>query len=266
MPTELIDIRLYAPMATVTASSIATFLWWLAKQRKRLSICVMRSEPLIAMRGTARRKLKVMFGDKPLQSAYLLHISILNDGNQPIAKSDYQSPVRIELNADAKICEADVIETWPADMDRTLSSDVTVNLIKTVSDSWLELEPVLLNSRDEIVLQLLVENYDNHLTVSQRITGIKRVDQWKESRFIPMFITFLGICVSIFAAFFVEPDQPYNLALPSLPYMILVSIGALMLTTGIAWPHSERSRQFLQPKNFATERQNKKTKVSMEGI
>lgn len=267
LPLEPLDIRLYAPIATLCASSIASFLWWLAKQRKRLSICVLRAEPLIAMRGSARRKLKVLFGNQTMESAYLLHISLLNDGNQPVAKSDYQSPLRIELNPDARIYEADVVETWPADLDRSLTAPgQTVNLIRTVSGSWIELEPILLNSRDEIVLQLLVENFDNHIEISQRITGIKKVEIWKESRIVPKLVTLAGFCVAIFAAFFVEPDAPFNLTFPSIPYVMLLTLGGILIATGFAWPRSERIRQFSSSNTIESELNEDRPQVSVEVV
>ncbi|HEY9715795.1 MAG TPA: hypothetical protein V6C72_20140 [Chroococcales cyanobacterium] len=256
------DIRLLAPIATLCMGTIgvivSTTLWWLNKQRKHLTIFTIHAEPLIAMKGLARRKLKVRFGDRAVENTHLLHLSLRNDGNVPVAASDYQSPIRIELNADAQILEVDIIETWPADLERRIASTdsrfkYNSRLIKEVADSAVELTPVLLNSRDEIVLQLLVENYGGYINVSQHVTGVKRVDAWSESRLLPRTISASGAAIVIFAAFFLAPDEPFNLTIPSIPYVIVVLLGIILYAAGLLWPRSERTREFSDGKTAVAE-------------
>ncbi len=244
------DIRLLAPIATLCAClvtvTITLTLWWLNKQRKHVSIFTIRAEPLIAMKGSARDKLQVLFADQSVEEAYLLHLSLCNDGNVPVTLSDYHSPFLLELNPDARILEVDVIETWPADLDRRLpgaSSTSPKSLIQSVAKSSVELTPVLLNPRDEIVMQVLVDNY-RAMHISQHINGIKRVDLWSESRLIPKILTTFGAVIIIFAAFFLEPDQPSNFALPSIPYVLIILLGMILYIAGITWPKAQRSRQF----------------------
>lgn len=246
------DVRLYAPIATLMASSIATYLWWLNKQRKHLSVSLVRSEPLIALKGPARRKLRVYFGSKTMESAQLLHVSLLNDGNQPIALSDYQSPLRIALNPGSTICEVDITETWPADLERRISG--SGNIIKTTAKSFVELTPLLLNPQDEIILQMLVENFNNEINVSHHISGIRKIDSRQESRTIQNLITALGAAIILFAAFFVEPDTPYILALPSIPYCLLLILGTVFFICGQIWPQSERSAKSERPAKYASTR------------
>jgi hypothetical protein len=222
-------------------------LWYLNKQRKRVSISTIRAEPLIALKGSSRRKMTVLFGDHPVENAHLLHLSLVNDGNTPVALSDYQSPFRIELNSDARILEVEIIETWPADLDRRINSPATGTtnrLVKNVEKSWVELTPILLNPRDEIVLQLLVENFADQIAVSQHVTGIKRVDFWKESRFLPRLMSTIGATIIIFAAFFLPPDQPFKLILPSISFFMIILLGVLLYVAGVIWPKSPRLRQF----------------------
>lgn len=243
------DIRLIAPIATLMASALATYLWWLNKQQKRLSIFTIRSEPLIALKGAARKKMKVFFGDKPIQNTFLLHLSLRNDGNMPVALTDYQAPIRIELNPDAKLLEVDLIESWPADLDRRIPAQLQsqTGLIKASGTTWLEITPVLLNPQDEIVLQLLVENFNGQLEVRQHVNGVKRVEFWQERRLIPKAFTVGGACILVYAAFFLEPDAPYLAILPSVPYMMIISLGGLLFLSGLLWPKSERARQFAYP-------------------
>lgn len=263
-----IDIRLVAPLATVLASSVASYLWYLNKARKRVSISTIRAEPLIALKGSSRRKMKVLFGDHPVENAHLLHLSLCNDGNTPVTLSDYQSPFRIELNPDARILEVEVIETWPADLDRRINSaatTTTAKLVKATSKSWIELTPTLLNPKDEIVLQLLVENFADQISVSQHVTGIKRVDFWKESRFLPRLLSTIGATIIIFAAFFVPPDQPFKLIMPSIPFFMIILLGVLLYAAGRIWPKSLRSRQFGTDLAASNNAWSRRVQVSSEG-
>lgn len=233
------DVRLLAPIATLIASSIASYLWWLNKQRKDLSVSLIRSEPLIALKGPARRKLTVYFGHRTMESAQLLQISLLNDGNQPIAASDYQSPLRIALNPGSTIYEVDIIETWPADLERRIPGNA--DIVKTTSKYFVELIPLLLNPQDEVVLQMLVENFNGEINVSHHISGIRKISSKKTTRTLPKLITGVGAAIILFAAFFVEPDTPYILALPSIPYCLLLILGTVFFICGQIWPQAGRS-------------------------
>jgi len=239
-----VDVRILGPIATVCASSLASYLWYLNRSRKHASLHIIRAEPIMAIKGGTRKMVRIFFGDKPIDNSHLLHLSLLNDGNTPIALSDYQLPFRIELNPNANILEADVIETWPADLDRRVpkQGDKAGDLVKSVERSAIELAPVLLNPRDEIVLQVLVENYDN-LAVSHHVNGIKKVGLWAESRLIPRAVNAFGAAIVIFSAFFLQPDMPYLFAWPSIPYVMLIVLGCFLFWLGLKWPTSERGRR-----------------------
>lgn len=252
-----IDVRLLAPTATIFGTSVASYLWYLNRQRKHVSVCVLRAGPLIALKGDARKRLKVSFGGRPIESTHLLHLSLLNDGNTPVTMTDYQSPFRIELNPDANILEVDVIETWPADLDRRIpAANTSRSLIKGLDKNAVELTPVLLNPQDEIVVQLLVENYNNHINVTQHVNGINRVNLWTESRALARGLSFLGAAILIFAAFFVEPDAPYELIMPSVPYCLILLFGVALYAAGVLWPHSHRQRGAAAPAVNNTRRVN----------
>ncbi len=233
-----IDVRLFAPIATLCASALATYLWFLNRPQKRLSMKLLKSEPLISLQGPARKKLTVQYNNSLAEGTYLLHLAIVNQGNVPITVQDYQAPIRIEVNPQANILEASIIETWPADLDHRLKeagNSQSNSLIQDTFKNTIRIIPILLNPKDEFVVQLLVERYDNRIEISQQISGIKRVEVWEDSQNFARFLAFTGALIVFIALIFLDPQLPFALRTPSIPFLLIVLIGFGLHFSGMFW-------------------------------
>ncbi len=246
-----IDVRLFAPIATLLASGLATYLWFLNRPHKRLSMRVLKSEPLISLQGAARKKLTVQYNNNLAEGTFLLHLAIINQGNVPITVQDYQAPVRVEVNPEANILEASIIETWPADLDHRLKSDSgqSISLIQDISKNIIRIVPILLNPKDEFVVQLLVERYENQIDISQQISGIKRVEIWEDSQRFARLLAFVGAFIVFFALLFLDPQMPFTLRTPSMPFLLIVLIGIGLHFSGMFWGHSGGSAKWFGQQN-----------------
>lgn len=244
-----IDVRLFAPIATLIASCVASYLWYLNRPHKRLSMRLLKSEPLISLQGPARKKLTVQYNNSLAEGTYLLHLAITNQGNVPITVQDYQAPIRIEVNPEAKILEASVIETWPADLDHRLRVGETKagSLIQDVLKNTIRIVPILLNPKDEFVVQLLVERYENRIEISQQISGIKRVEIWEESQNLARILAVSGAFTVFFALIFLDPQLPFTLRMPSMPFLLIVLIGFGLHFSGMFWGKTQNSKRWLGP-------------------
>jgi len=233
-----IDVRLLAPTATLFASGLASYLWHLNRPHKKLSMRLLKSEPLISLQGPARKKLTVQYNDTLAEGTYLLHLAIINQGNVPIATQDYQAPIRIEVNPEAKILEASVIETWPADLDHRLKEESVgqnLNLIQDINKNTIRVRPILLNPKDEFVVQMLVERYENRIEVSQQISGIKRVEMFDDSENLARMLVIFGALIVFFALIFLDPQLPFSIRIPSMPFILIVLIGFGLHYSGLIW-------------------------------
>lgn len=248
-----IDVRLLAPTATLFASGLASYLWYLNRPHKKLSMRLLKSEPLISLQGPARKKLTVQYNDTLAEGTYLLHLAIINQGNVPISAQDYQAPIRIEVNPEAKILEASVIETWPADLDHRLKEDVEgqgLNLIQDINKNIIRVRPILLNPKDEFVVQMLVERYENRIEISQQISGIKRVELFDDSENLARILAVSGAFIVFFALIFLDPQLPFTLRMPSMPFLLIVLIGFGLHYSGMIWGKRRTNTGFLGLQQF----------------
>lgn len=255
-----IDVRLLAPTATLFASGLASYLWHLNRPHKKLSMRLLKSEPLISLQGPARKKLTVQYNDTLAEGTYLLHLAIVNQGNVPIVAQDYQAPIRIEVNPEANILEASVIETWPADLDHRLKEDLQgqgLNLILDINKNIIRVRPILLNPKDEFVVQMLVERYENRIEISQQISGIKRVELFDDSENLARTLAFIGSFIVFFALIFLDPQLPFSLRMPSIPFLLIVLIGFGLHYSGMIWGKKPTNAGFLGLQQFDySEREN----------
>lgn len=233
-----IDVRLLAPTATLFASGLASYLWHLNRPHKKLSMRLLKSEPLISLQGPARKKLTVQYNDTLAEGTYLLHLAIMNQGNVPITVQDYQAPIRIEVNPEANILEASIIETWPADLDHRLQENNLGQNLSLIQDSYkniIRLRPILLNPKDEFVVQMLCERYENRIEISQQISGIKRVELFDDSESLARVLAISGAFVVFFALLFLDPQLPFAVRTPSMPFLLIVLIGFGLHYSGMMW-------------------------------
>jgi hypothetical protein len=100
-------------------------------------------------------------------SVYLVELGFKNSGNQPIRGQHFEFPVGISSTSSVQILSAEVTRTNPEELRITLTQ---------VSDE-LRIEPVLLNSGDFFVLQILCAGHPPQFTARARIAGISKLAQ-----------------------------------------------------------------------------------------
>jgi len=235
---DLIDIRLYAPIATLFGVSVSFILWRLNQQRKVLSYQVVSRQRLVTVRGPARRKLQVKFDGKSVESAQLLMVRIFNSGNKSIQPGDYHTDLAIYMNPEAEIVLADVGECTPFDLeDRVRAKGEAAPIIKEVAGGKVMLTPMLLNPGDGFTLQLLVNNLTERLVLKGHIEGISRLRKWKKKKFLPAIMTNAGLVVMALAMLGVEPSALRSFGWQEiLPFLLFFLLGYVILWAGLYWP------------------------------
>ncbi len=237
------DIRLLAPIATCCGIVVSIFLWHLNQHRKALSYIILQRQPVLNLKGAARKQLDIRFDGHSISDAYLIVIRIFNRGHLPINLSDYQTAVYVGLHPGSQILAASVIETSPADLEeRAGAKEAKATLIDKLEAERIYLKPVLMNSGDAVTLQLLVRNTAGAVHVHGHIQGIKRIACWSENRLWPQILTYSGALIMAFAMLGVEPYDIVECAGQHvLPFILVFLIGLTGLTAGIYWPKSAES-------------------------
>ncbi|MCG9674435.1 hypothetical protein L1D33_12785 [Vibrio chagasii] len=110
--------------------------------------------------------LKVLFEEKEVVAPKLIRFRMKNTGNEPIHKSDFDTPLMLQFNSGVTLVKANVPSTEPA------SIPVELNVAK---DS-LELKPLLLNADDTIHISVIVSGEVESIEAIGRIAKISNLE------------------------------------------------------------------------------------------
>ncbi len=195
-------------------------------RQKKFSFEIISNSALVNVKDDIKSKLQLLFDKKPVNDVHLLIVRIINSGNEPIVKSDYETPINLNFSDNSEVLETDVINVSPESMK------VEVNSTKESAS----IQPLLLNPGDSITIKTLLTNFDGAVKVSCRIAGVKEITRLgvdnsssPSFRFELFFIygsSFFGslfLVASLFVMIFTE-DIFFGI------FMLIMSIIVLILT------------------------------------
>lgn len=233
------DIRLLAPLATICAILVSILLWRLNQKNKSLTFEVLWRNPLVNVRGAARRKLDVRYEGKPVDDADLVLIKIWNNGHLPINASEFLSGLCVNMNPAAEIISATITETVPGDLEDRLKGKPLLQGI--TSQNKLELAPLLLNPQDSITLQLVVRRAVGRITVEGHIQGITAIGPYRYGSIVPRLLTQIGALIMAGGMLLVEPEDIRTFGLEHLlPCLLVFATGYVLLHAGLYWPGKQK--------------------------
>lgn len=173
----------------VIALLVTIYLYRLTKNRKSLSYQVLSESPLISISDDIKSDLKVLYKDKEVENVHLLLIRFVNDGNVPVAATDFERPLSVNLEGEPDIISAEVAESIPANLDPLLE----------VNNKVIKVAPTLMNAGDSFNVKVLVGEYGGKFDVDARILGVKSVRALAENvrKVAVLQILFLAILFGV---------------------------------------------------------------------
>lgn len=157
----------------------------LFEKTKSLSFEIKSITPLITSQPSNIAELKIIFKNKLIESPYLTMLSITNNGDIPIIKSDYEGPLLISTSQ-PNVIKADITDRNPNNMDAKITWDTEKIL----------LAPTLLNAGDSITMQVLTSGNKPQFLTQGRILGIHKITTISESQIkhpiLYVFMLFAG--------------------------------------------------------------------------
>ncbi|MBN8657157.1 MAG: hypothetical protein J0M11_15590 [Anaerolineae bacterium] len=189
---------------------VTIVIFLLQRTKKSLAYEIVASTPLLAVSNEVKGKVQILFEGIPVQNVHLLIINIVNDGNTGITSSDFEKPITINLDENAKILSAEIIKTSP--------ENLKPNII--VSETSITINPLLLNAGDVISLRFLIAQYNNVLNLEARILGVAKIKMLSDR--LDKLILYSGITslILLFAGFFTAGAT----LLPGVILLILTNI------------------------------------------
>ena len=107
-----------------------------------LSIILRSSTPLVSPGAGESENIRILFGDREVDELWLTSFSLMNTGDIPIRKADYEEPVKLRLDG------GDILARRPGE---TSPPDVKFEVIIVTSTVHeVHVKPVLLNPGDSV--------------------------------------------------------------------------------------------------------------------
>ena len=156
----------------IIAIIVTIILYLIQRRRKSLSWEIISNTPLLSIDEEIRGNLQVLFAGKPVQDVQLIILKIINSGNVPIKSTDYERPINLKLGENALILTAKVTEKNPSGLETPITNEGT----------RVVLEPTLMNEGDSFTIKMLVNQFDDQITVDGRIVGVKDIQKTTSSK------------------------------------------------------------------------------------
>ena len=100
-------------LAVVAAITVPIAIYFLQKNRKKLSYEVISNTQLVGVENKIQDKIKILDENKLVENVHLLSIMFINDGNQSISIENFATPIKVQLGDSANILTCEVLVQSP---------------------------------------------------------------------------------------------------------------------------------------------------------
>ncbi|EMA6342832.1 hypothetical protein ACH0R4_RS05175 [Bacillus cytotoxicus] len=161
-------------LLTIVSICLSIYFYRKNKKKKELSYQEVSATPLITQ---LHNKVSIYIDDEEIkQNLNLVILKIFNSGNEPIKKEDFETDILIDFTnhyRSSKVFDAEIYKKNPSDLQCTVYNHEL--------GKELGIKPLLLNPKEEVIIKLLVTDYDE-IKLSSRIVGGNIVHSHKKSK------------------------------------------------------------------------------------
>lgn len=164
---EFIIRLIVAILAIVVSAVVAFVLYRLQRRRKALGYQIITRTTLLNVEEELEEKVQILFDGEKVADVHLLEVKVVNSGNVPIVRGDYERKLELSFGTSSRILTADVTETRPDSLRPELTIDAARDSV------WVQ--PTLLNSGDWFTIKMLISRFDGNVDIDGRIVGVKDI-------------------------------------------------------------------------------------------
>jgi hypothetical protein len=152
-------------LISLVALAVAMITVVLQVKRKSFAYKVLSDNELLHQKDLLDDRVSIAFDGVPVSSLRLVSLQFLNDGRAPIAKTDFESNIRVVFPEVARVLSASVGSTLPS----------ALPVIVQFARNEVSISPVLLNAADSFTVQIIVSGSTGRPEVLARILDVKNV-------------------------------------------------------------------------------------------
>lgn len=210
-----IDLKATIAIAALIATIILAlyFQWW--RNRKKLSYDIISDTPLLATADEIKNDLQILYKGESVKNVRLVVIKIINDGYQPIKKDDFERPLGFSFYGDIQLLSVEIATISPRNLE----------VVSSVTENKITIEPLLLNSKDYFALKVLLSSNKHLIKPDARIVGVKSFKKRETHLFQFVMFKLVWPLIGGFAAFVIAfRFQTNNIAFRVIFYIIATAI------------------------------------------
>jgi len=178
----------------VLAVLVTVMIFFAQRKTKKLSYEITSNTQLLGVKDEIQGKVQVLYEGKEVKNVHLLTIKFSNNGNQSISSNDYERPLSIEVNSDAKVLTYEVIDEEPENLGAVVQ----------LEENKIVLSPILLNEKDTFSIKALISDFEGQPIIDGRINGVKAITRYKEGQISFMVTTLISLVLIGFGALNLE--------------------------------------------------------------
>ncbi|MBJ7575254.1 hypothetical protein [Luteimonas sp. MC1828] len=144
-----------------------TILFFIKQRRlKELSAGFLVKKHLISISESISDRVEMKLDGEHIENLKIYSFGIKNSGNVEIRKEDFEKPISLSIGDGAKIVEFSITKFNPRSLKPVASGDARTILV----------EPLLLNSGDYFVLDVLATGASSTLDIECRVAGVPNLE------------------------------------------------------------------------------------------
>lgn len=188
--------------AILVSASIAITIYLLNRRRKALVYEILSMTSVLTVKEELSGRVKILFDGESVDDVGLVFIRVMNCGTEPIRISDFVRPISFSVASGTRIIDAEITKKKPQGLEVLLDW----------SSGRLTIPPTLMNSKDELILKLLIANFGGTIIPDARIEGAEmkqRTNLGVVFAFLRVVPIFGGIVaaslINLAVAIFIDP-------------------------------------------------------------
>lgn len=201
-------------VVSIIALAVSVYVIFSQSKKKSLAYQISAETNLLQVGEEIKDKVKITYENIPLENIYFMSIIVINNGSLEIKPSDFERELSFEVEGSSRIISAEIMQTEPDELRPNIS----------ISPKKVFLKPLLLNSRDFILIKLLIAEYSGEVQADVRVVGVKRLIRLRTTpSFQPRIIVAINwllivVCAASFLLIFA-----YSLLFPDreIPQLVL---------------------------------------------
>jgi hypothetical protein len=146
----------------ILAITVPIAIYFLQVQKKGMSYEIISVSDLFNTEYSVSGDIKIFFSDKRVEKLFTASVRVINSGNIPIKKDDFERNIKLDLGEKSEVLKVDIPEKNPSNLIPKILS--TGNIV--------EIEPILLNPGDNFVIQVFASGNKQIPKFDARITGV----------------------------------------------------------------------------------------------